>query len=404
MNTNIASAEKINLVPLFAMLRSRLTWIVSVTLFFTALAVGSSYMLPRKYKSESQFTIYTKYFQNPLVHELIPDQYDTAEMRLQRESLIRQALDEGFLDQIGEKEGFFKKPAGTPERSAEREQLRNQFEIFALNGTTFQVNFIAKDRFVAREVNSLAVDQVTKTLVEQRRKTLANARDAVRARLESISMQLNHTVDPVAGSRPELLRKELARSEEELAALLARYSPRHPQVIRLRERIAGLQSWIASDPALKKDAPVAHEDSFSEPKNLVGGELEAPTRDVYSELLKKLNYLNVALQMERPEVVSYFGMIEAPTLPFAAFSPKRVEFLVFGLAGGLLLALFSVLLQEYLVFVAPTPEKDAAVWGAPFLGTLPVLKSHDIRVGADSTEPRKSEETGPETDHAPRWN
>jgi uncharacterized protein involved in exopolysaccharide biosynthesis len=392
--------DNLNLVPLFAALRSRVSWITAVTLFCTALSVAGSFLLPRKYKSESQLTIYTKYFQNPLVRELIADQYDSAEMRLQREALIRQALDEEFLDQVGEKKGFYKGAPGTPERSAERELLRNRFEIFALNGTSFQIDFIASDRFLAKEVNTLAVTRVMKTLVEQRRKTLANARDAVRGRLESIALEQSHSVDPMVSTRPELLQRELGRAEEEMAGLLSRYSPLHPQVLRLRARVEWLRSWLAHRAPGGNVAEDADSQlSFPEPKTLVGGELEAPTREVYQELLKKLNYLNIALEMEKPEVVSYFGIIEAPSLPGAAFSPKRIEFLVFGLAGGLLLALFSVLLQEYLKFLAPTPEKDAIGWGAPFLGALPVLRPQAAEV-VDGEPSKKS----PERDHAPRWN
>jgi hypothetical protein len=214
-----------------------------------------------------------------------------------------------------------------------------------------------------------AMEQVIHTLVIQRRKTLANARDAIRSRLESISFQTGKTFDPIASNRPEVLSRELTKLEEETQALLRHFTPRHEEVQKRMARIAWIKSYLADHPVTSA-AGAEEADSTSQ----LGSDSETPSKDVYQELLKKLNYLNVALEMEKTDLVSYFGVLEQPTIPIGAFAPKRFKFLGFGVMAGLLLGLFAVLMQEYLKSLAPSAEKRAEAWGAPLLGTLPVLR------------------------------
>src|SRR6266498_3935771 len=62
-----------------------------------------SFYLPKKYKTHFVLTIYSKYFQSPLIGDFIPGLSESGEIRSQRESLIRQVLTPEFLDSLGEK-------------------------------------------------------------------------------------------------------------------------------------------------------------------------------------------------------------------------------------------------------------------------------------------------------------
>ena len=345
--------DQIDLKELYYVLKRRAGMIAGVTVLSAALMVAASFLVPKRYKSEAQITIYGKYFQNPLVHDLVPDLYEATELKLQREALIRQALNDTFMDKIGESKGIYHSKAGTPERTRDRDELRKNIEVFPLNGTTFQVNFVSNSRELARDGGKLAVEEILKNLVDQRKRTLSNVRNAIRSRLESMAMQLSNHADPLASARPELLESELAKTEEEINGLLSRYTERHPQVVKLRTRAEWIKKWIAAqaDPHLPRAVVKAQGDSS--PRVLVGGELDQPTREVYQELLKKYNYLNVGIEMENVEAVNYYGIQESPDLPASAFAPKRINFLIFGAAAGLLLALFVVLLQEYMREIEP---------------------------------------------------
>src|SRR5436305_1009145 len=69
--------------------------------------VGAAYVLPKRFKSSSVLTVYTAYFQNPLVKDFLPAVQDATELKAQRESLIRQGLDMDFIERTGDKYRLF---------------------------------------------------------------------------------------------------------------------------------------------------------------------------------------------------------------------------------------------------------------------------------------------------------
>src|SRR5437660_10411979 len=81
--------------------------IVTGTLISVALFISAASLLPKKYKAHFVLTIYTKYFQSPLVGDFIPELSESSEIRSQRESLIRQVLTPDYLDSLGERYGIY---------------------------------------------------------------------------------------------------------------------------------------------------------------------------------------------------------------------------------------------------------------------------------------------------------
>jgi uncharacterized protein involved in exopolysaccharide biosynthesis len=66
--------------------------ILTATLLSTVLFTAAAYKLPKKYKAHFILTIYSKYFQSPLIGDFVPELSESGETRSQRESLIRQIL------------------------------------------------------------------------------------------------------------------------------------------------------------------------------------------------------------------------------------------------------------------------------------------------------------------------
>src|SRR5690242_2218770 len=82
-------------------------WALLGTLLTTALFAAAATILPQRFKSRFVLAIHSSYFQNPLTRDLTPDIYDAAEMRSQRESLIRQSMTPDFIDYLGRKYGIY---------------------------------------------------------------------------------------------------------------------------------------------------------------------------------------------------------------------------------------------------------------------------------------------------------
>src|SRR5580765_1283717 len=77
------------------------------TVLSTILGLTASHFVARKYKAHFVLTIYSKYFQSPLIGDFVPGLSESGETRSQRESLIRQVLTPEYLDALGKKYGIY---------------------------------------------------------------------------------------------------------------------------------------------------------------------------------------------------------------------------------------------------------------------------------------------------------
>ena len=128
-------------IDILALVR-RYRFLIAINLFLAiGFFVGLAFILPPKYKSSGTLTIFSKYFQNPLVRDFLPELTDAIELRAQRENLIRQCFTEDYLNQLGTKFGLFRSSDETQEHLNELEALRKNIEIFPVGATTFTVGF-----------------------------------------------------------------------------------------------------------------------------------------------------------------------------------------------------------------------------------------------------------------------
>jgi uncharacterized protein involved in exopolysaccharide biosynthesis len=354
----------------------------------TILGLVASHYVPKKYKAHFVLTIYSKYFQSPLIGDFVPGISESGEMRSQREALIRQIITAEFLDTLGTQYNIYGsgktnwlvsflntvgQALGLIEitrqeslLSAQREGLRKRIEIYSVNNTTFNVGFLYSDPDVTLKVTQDIYRQVIQSLLDVRSRIIGNVRNAVQSRLSSLTPS---RATSIAGEPTEeqYLANELAEVRRELRSLTAQYTEEHPLVLQMRDRERILASRVKTSGRVPP----------SRPANVtVGSGTGEPARDMYGDLLKKLNYLDIAMDTDRRHQSDYFAILETPLYPSAPLWPKKGLLAIWGFALGFFGSLFIVALKEYFDRSTLHADTIAQQLGVPVLGELPAFPSH----------------------------
>ncbi len=334
-------------------------------IFFSA-----TFVLPQKFKSTATITIYTKYFQNPLVKDFLPELYDTSELKAQRENLIRQSFSDEFLTNLGSKYKLFRSSSESAERVSEMDDIRRRIETYSLQSTTFTVAFTHSDKKITYDIAREIVARVVETLAEERRATITKIRDSIQRRVEAISLNSSGNPDPMASARPEILAKEMAQLQEQVKALENQYTPQHPKVAKLRDRMVLIEGWLKSAGGTKSKS--------YDKAMLIDGQPKAVTKEVYEDLLKKLNYLNILLDMDREGANDYVAILNPPSRPLSPVWPNKAVFLLWGMLTGILVSSMIILVTEYFERTAPSARDFARELDLPYLGAVPRILWDDI--------------------------
>ena len=364
-----------------------------------AVFTAASFVLPARYKVNFILTIDPRYFQSPLVGEFIPGLGRSDEMKSQGESLLRQALTPEFLDSLGQKYEiypFLKAHPTTPslywrtrkriktvllgfglmnqplessyELALERQNLVSHIDIFSESGTTYSVGYISSNPDVSFHVTQDIYAQLIHSLPDIRTRNLTNIRDAITRRLDSLTGSLDSpaSVTPIpSSSEPHLMREQLDQVHSQILALSAQYTDEHPVMLELRKKEYILASRLrASHEQDAIQAPTGYQKPAAE------GEA---SREVYSDLTRKLNYLKIAIDSDQERQADYFNLLRAPLYPTTPIWPKKPLFALWGLALGLFSALLNAALREYFDRSALRAEALAQHLQVPLLGNLPAF-------------------------------
>ena len=224
------------------------------------------------------------------------------------------------------------------------------------------------------------------------------------------------------------LDQKLEKLKSTLADLSAKYTPLHPDIVRVKQEIAAtekLKAEAEQDASTEKPRPrsalaavpgnpqvmspamqvesqlkaneleIAHRnteirdiqreiDSYQQRLNLTPAreqELAAVTRDHeqsranYDSLLAKKNQSEMATNLERRQQGEQFRMIDPPSLPQSAYFPNRLQFSLAGLAFGLALGIGLVVLTELASPKVYLQEELQAVLNVPTVIAIPSLTS-----------------------------
>jgi polysaccharide chain length determinant protein (PEP-CTERM system associated) len=219
---------------------------------------------------------------------------------------------------------------------------------------------------------------------------------------------------PVASNTGETPQQQLATLEEQLATLQSRYTPEHPDVVKLRNQVEEFKRRMTEAPK-PATVPVPKVDSFqvqqlrakirqndqtisdlSKRQNqlqeqllqlqgrlqaspVVEQQLKEITRnyqtaqDFYNDLLKKREQSAMATDLEHQQQSEQFRVLDPPSLPDRPSFPNKTTFVGGGLGAGLALSL-AILYLVGLLDKSMHSERDVELClNLPVLTTVPAL-------------------------------
>jgi len=219
------------------------------------------------------------------------------------------------------------------------------------------------------------------------------------------------------GADPQSLQQQLNDLQAQLMTARARYTDKHPEVIKLQGEIADLQRKMQTPAAAatKASAPIPDsiqiqqlraqvdqaDTAITEKKKeqadlqqqirTIQGRIQltpkvqeqysALTRDrqtavdFYNDLLKRRNDAQMATDLERRQESQNFRVLDAPSLPETPSSPNRRLFVLGGLAVGLAIGIGLVRIAEMRDKSIRLPRDVEMLLGIP---TLAVISSRDL--------------------------
>jgi polysaccharide chain length determinant protein (PEP-CTERM system associated) len=260
------------------------------------------------------------------------------------------------------------------------------------------------------------------TSIQMQMQALVDAagRDRDRVRdLEREREELTSTVAPEAdtGSSTSAQAK-LDAARRMLTSLQQRYTPQHPDVIRMQREVKKLENEVASVPDSGLGTPMSQSEQArarrvsdldwqiaqfntrikrreDEQKRLQDQQHQyqakadaAPTRetelisltrdystlqDLYASLLKKSEDSRMASELESRQIGEQFRMLDPARMPERPFSPPRALIAIAGAAGGLALGLLLAALAEYRDNSFAVDHEVVAVLALPVLAMIPEM-------------------------------
>lgn len=373
--------EQLHFDDFLKIIKSRRTRILTIVGVSVGLFLFAALVAPKKYKSAAVINVYTKYFKNPLVGQVITELQNTDEIKNNLESLITESIDDQFVDGQAEKHNLYKAEAGKIKRNTERDLLRQRFQITALGHQSFQVAFISSDPQIAKDVAQASLSHIISHLVNHRKKTIESIKESIRKRIEFMAMSQDKVTNPLASAKPEVLKRQLVRIRSEKDALRAQYSAEHPSVKALEAKEKIIARWLednkkGSSNTTNEDPTINEHDQVP----ILGGDSAYAISEINKDLLTKYNYLNIISELENVDQPDYIGIVQYPQVPASPLFPNKVLFMVFGLLLGIVVSAIMILVEEYLLGNSqPVHQKVATALQVPYLGKFPVLDINQVK-------------------------
>ncbi len=220
---------------------------------------------------------------------------------------------------------------------------------------------------------------------------------------------------------PETQEQQMTALQAQLTDLLARYTPEHPDVIKVKLQIAELTKKLAQEPTAKSSAASTQaslreppqlqqlrlkikQDEFSiaelskrqnqiqeeirvmqarvQASPMVEQQFKELTRnyqtalELYNDLLKKRENSAMATTLEHQQESETFRVLDPPSLPSTPSSPKLLVLVGGGFGAGLALALGMMYLLAMLDRAMYTERDVETCLKLPVLTTVPTFHVH----------------------------
>jgi hypothetical protein len=345
--------------------------------------VQLSFILPKTYQSSFELNIYSKYFKNALISEVIPGMNSITEMTQTVDSMIKEVMNDKFVDEIGNQYKIYPENLSGVELSKRRQLLRDQFQMFSTGGQSYKINFNHGDPNVTYEVIKKVMDAIRNFFISTKLETIENAKKTILRKLESVNVtkQISEnqvSANALASKNPEVLKSEITKIEQDLSALKVQFNVQHPRIVKLEQRRSTIKSWLKE---IEREN-VVNEDSrgkdYSDAPLLMAGNSEI-SNTIAAKLFSKFNDINVALDIERKSVSSYIGVIEYPQYPSNPLFPKKRLFASLGFMIGLIISFLYVLYKEIMISSPLEKSKDLATeLNGEFFGKMPKVDERSL--------------------------
>jgi hypothetical protein len=340
-----------------------------IVLFTFAFCIQLTWWMNKSYRSSFEINVYSKYFQNPLISEIIPGVYNIPEMRFTIDSMVKEAISDEFIDELGTEFKLYSKTDDEITAAKQRQYFREQFGYFSTGGQSYKITYVNSDPFVAKKIAERTLEQVRNHFINGRIKTIELVRTIMIRKLNSFNasqkISQRGSENALASKSPDVLASELKKIETSIDALAKQYNKNHPKIINLNEQRKTILSWL---------------EEFKKNGNLFSDTLDTPitvttdkmiSNQLSSKFYAKYHDFNIALDIEKNSLESYIGIIEKPQLPTSPISPKIRIFASVGLILGLIFAFIYIFVSEILL---PNKfeqmELEAKLHNSYFLGTL----------------------------------
>lgn len=398
--------EQLQFDDLFKIIKSRRTRILGIVGISMTVFLIAAFIAPKKYKSAAVINVYTKYFKNPLVGQVITELQNTDEIKNNLESLITESIDDKFVDAMAEKYRLYKYEAGKIKRNSERDLLRQRFQITAIGHQSFQIAFLSSDPQVAKEVAQASLSQTISHLVSHRKQTINSIKESIRKRIEFMAMSQDKVTNPLTSTKPEILKRQLVRIRAEKSALSQQYSAEHPSVKTLEAKEKIIARWLEDNKkgssTEKVDPTINEQDQVP----ILGGDSAYAISEINKDLLTKYNYLNIISELENVDQPDYIGIVQYPQVPASPLFPNKLLFLVFGLLLGIVISALMILLEEYVFGKGQLiHQKVALALDVPYLGKFPMLDVNQVKLHAEESKRQKDgAKSGDKEKSLSEWN
>lgn len=338
-------SDKVMFKDIFGILFNYKISISLIMIITVGFSISLTTVMKKKYKSEFEINVYSKYFKNPLISEIIPGVYNIPEMRFTIDSMVKEAISDNFIDQVAVENNFYSLQDGEAKIARNRQLLRNRFSAYSTGGQSYQVNFTDSDPYVAKKVSEKTLEQVKAQFINGRVKTIEMVKQMMLKRLKSFNASQKMTTKgsekALASKSPEVLSAELTKINSNIAALSKQYNSSHPKIRDLTARKKTIKKWL--EEYKSSNIEVIDTASITMPTDkTVNGQL---TGKFYA----KYHDFTMALDIEKRSLESYIGIIKRPQLPTAPIWPKKRLFASVGFILALIFAFLYVFIKEIMI-------------------------------------------------------
>jgi polysaccharide chain length determinant protein (PEP-CTERM system associated) len=156
--------------------------------------------------------------------------------------------------------------------------------------------------------------------------------------------------------------KRVADAQAQLALLEKRIAESQATEARLRTKAADYQQKIDMVPARESELTELTRDYST-------------LQDTYKNLLHKKEESGIAANLERRQIGEQFKLLEPARVPDKPSSPNRPLLTAIGMAAGLVIGVFVIVLLEYKDTSFATDDEIAAFLELPVLAVVPAMQS-----------------------------